>query len=944
MGVLVPTGSVGVKVNHGFTVSVSENRYKKYGAPQLDFIFTAGSIENVVTSENPISFVRNSPATFYDSSGILRTVSANEPRFDHNSITGEKLGLLIEESRTNQSTNSENALTWQNIGGQTTNVQSDIATAPDGSISADNIFAASGTRPAKSAFDTGSSFDVLNNQYLILSVFAKKVPGSKFGFLNLNINLSGSGVPRVNFNLTTGEFAEYGDNQGYSEEIGNGWYRLVAYYQNTTGSTQTWSNTNTVRFFPVENSTDQIANGAGTGSTTDGTYIWGRQIEVADAPFASSYIPTLPTFTSRASVATFYNENGTVSTASTDVARNNAYFPNENGVMANVGLLLESAATNLLLHSEQFGLYSPSEVDVRPNNNLAPDLSFTAGSIVETTTTDYHQLFLYPIQATGNITLSGFIKNKQGTRNALLKFNDGTNDLGFYFNPSSGNTVGVLTGAGTTEPINYGSQKLGNDWYRIYVSGNVSSTGGASSLHIIDNSTYSTHAGTGTDGFYIWGFQMEENSYPTSYIETPATFSSRSQTNSDSASFYQSDGTIGYAATDVARDNAYLPDENGTFYPAGLLLEGEATNNIIYSGLSTTSNWATDFLGTTTEVSGLTGPFDTATLFEVTGTGGGAGRIYYNSAPNGGNFEVGDTVSVFVKLDTDPTGTSTIMFRSGTQGSQAKFTIATETTTLEGSAWANPSFQKLSGGWYRFSADWINASASTSPRIWISDTTSVSVTSPGTKMYVKGFQSENSSYPTSYIPTTSSTATRGRDFISSGITSTRSADVSSGVTSTRQADDAIISGAAFNSVYNLTEGSFFVHGGPDQINSSSVQTLFSASNGSNSDQTRIKVNAGVSDVNFNIRDGSVSQADITISSVVAGNNDSKIAVRYGANDFRIDAQGSSGTDTSGTVSSSLTQLAIGSRTNNRYLNGHIRRLTYWPTKLSDAQLERITQQ
>ena len=939
MGVLVPTGSVGVKVNHGFTVSVSENRYKKYGAPQLDFIFTAGSIENVVTSENPISFVRNSPATFYDSSGILRTVSANEPRFDHNSITGEKLGLLIEESRTNQSTNSENALTWQNIGGQTTNVQSDITTAPDGSISADNIFAASGTRPAKSAFDTGSSFDVLNNQYLILSVFAKKVPGSKFGFLNLNINLAGSGVPRVNFNLTTGESTEHGDNQGYSEEIGNGWYRLVAYYQNTTGSTQTWSNTNTVRFFPVENSTDQIASGAGTGSTTDGTYVWGRQIEVAGAPFASSYIPTLPTFTSRASVATFYNENGTISTASTDVARNNAYFPNENGVMTDVGLLLESAATNLLLHSEQFGLYSPSEVDVRPNNNLAPDLSFTAGSIVETTATDYHQLFLYPIQATGNITVSGFIKNKQGTRNALLKFNDGTNDLGFYFNPSSGNTVGVLTGAGTTEPINYGSQKLGNDWYRIYVSGNVSSTGGASSLHIIDNSTYSTHAGTGTDGFYVWGFQMEQNVYPTSYIETPATFSSRSQTNSDSASFYQSDGTIGYAATNVARDNAYLPDENGTFYPAGLLLEEERTN--LHVG-STTDALNQGIVGltqgsvTATDPTGSTSTVETWTV--DTSAGEHDGYRFYN------NTYVDFTWSLFVKANGITRIQVSASQRDNASYIEVDLTDGSIINQTDSYATATP----IGGGWVRISSTKI-ADRAHGPGFWLLDSSgNRSFTGNGTDgIYVWGIQLEQQSgalFPTSYIPTTSSTATRGRDFISSGITSTRSADVSSGVTSTRQADDAIISGIAFSSFYNLTEGSFFVHGGPDQINSSSNQFLLCPSDGSNSDQTRIKVNAGVSSVTFNVRVGSVQQANITINSVVAGNNDSKIAARYGVNDFRIDAQSSSGIDASGTVSSSLTQLAIGSRTNDRYLNGHIRRLTYWPTKLSDAQLERITQQ
>ena len=33
---------------------------------------------------------------------LVRTVSNNTPRFDHDPVTGESLGLLIEESRTNQ--------------------------------------------------------------------------------------------------------------------------------------------------------------------------------------------------------------------------------------------------------------------------------------------------------------------------------------------------------------------------------------------------------------------------------------------------------------------------------------------------------------------------------------------------------------------------------------------------------------------------------------------------------------------------------------------------------------------------------------------------------------------------------------------------------------------------------------------------------------------------
>jgi hypothetical protein len=51
-----------------------------------------------------ITFTRASNATFFDASGVLQTASNDTPRFDH---SGSSLGLLIEEARTNQCTNSE---------------------------------------------------------------------------------------------------------------------------------------------------------------------------------------------------------------------------------------------------------------------------------------------------------------------------------------------------------------------------------------------------------------------------------------------------------------------------------------------------------------------------------------------------------------------------------------------------------------------------------------------------------------------------------------------------------------------------------------------------------------------------------------------------------------------------------------------------------------------
>jgi len=48
-----------------------------------------------------ITFTRASSGTYFGPDGLMRTAGVNEPRFDHDPITGQSLGLLIEERRTN---------------------------------------------------------------------------------------------------------------------------------------------------------------------------------------------------------------------------------------------------------------------------------------------------------------------------------------------------------------------------------------------------------------------------------------------------------------------------------------------------------------------------------------------------------------------------------------------------------------------------------------------------------------------------------------------------------------------------------------------------------------------------------------------------------------------------------------------------------------------------
>jgi hypothetical protein len=72
------------------------------------------SLVDAVSGQNLITFTRASSATFVGSDGVLQTAASNEPRFGHNPTTGESLGLLVEEQRTNLLPNSA-TLSTQNV-------------------------------------------------------------------------------------------------------------------------------------------------------------------------------------------------------------------------------------------------------------------------------------------------------------------------------------------------------------------------------------------------------------------------------------------------------------------------------------------------------------------------------------------------------------------------------------------------------------------------------------------------------------------------------------------------------------------------------------------------------------------------------------------------------------------------------------------------------------
>ena len=260
-------------------------------APSLDLRFADNkSLVDAVTGQSLVTFTRASSGTYVGSDGLIKTATTDAPRFDHNPTTGESLGLLVEESRTNLTLRSEefNDTYWtKNFSSVTANA---IA-APDGTTTAD-LLVEDGTTSVHEIVTPSISF-TLNATYA-LSVFVKAGTRSAFRIVR-----SGPGGASATFDLLTLTAAGIAGSPTVS---------IVAYNSNWYRCTMSWvasataSRTHAIR----------LDNPAGTesytGNGTSGLYIWGAQLEAG--AFPTSYIrTTTATVTRSADVASITGTN-----------------------------------------------------------------------------------------------------------------------------------------------------------------------------------------------------------------------------------------------------------------------------------------------------------------------------------------------------------------------------------------------------------------------------------------------------------------------------------------------------------------------------------------------------------------------------------------------------------------------------------------------------------
>jgi len=214
---------------------------------------------------------------------VLQTVANNVARFDHNPVTGESLGLLVEEQRTNLLERSEefdNAY-WTKTA---SSITANTIVAPDGTLTSDALV----ENTATAAHQLSRSVSFVSGTTYTVSVYAK--PNGR----NIRLSFGSSAFTVgqiVNFNLSAGTGAVVSGTPTFSITlVGNGWYRC------TLTATATVTTTTSVAFVALSGTSATY-----TGDGYSGIYVWGAQLEAG--AFPTSYIPTVASQVTRSADA-----------------------------------------------------------------------------------------------------------------------------------------------------------------------------------------------------------------------------------------------------------------------------------------------------------------------------------------------------------------------------------------------------------------------------------------------------------------------------------------------------------------------------------------------------------------------------------------------------------------------------------------------------------------
>lgn len=303
------------------------------------------------------------------------------------------------------------------------------------------------------------------------------------------------------------------------------------------------------------------------------------------------------TFT-RASTATYFNAAGILSTAAINAAR----FDYDPATLQPRGLLMEDSRTNLMLWSEAFdnSVWVKTASTITPDSAVAPNGNTTADKWVEDTSEAAKRL-QQQVTVTSAATVTISVVAAAAGRTQFILF-EAFSAKGSKFDLSNGTILTADAASGLSAPTSSAIVALGGGKYRCSITATVPGTS-ASLSAFLSNGTTPLYTGDGASGIYIWGAQLEQAAYSTSYIPT----TTATVTRSADVNFATPSGGMSATAGTVVADYFFT-------YPAAaglnsLLAEpsnaGDSNNDIrVYVGAGG--------LGTTAEV--ITGGANKGTI------------------------------------------------------------------------------------------------------------------------------------------------------------------------------------------------------------------------------------------------------------------------------------------------------------------------------------------
>jgi hypothetical protein len=585
------------------------------------------------------------------------------------------------------------------------------------------------------------------------------------------------------------------------------------------------------------------------------------------------------------------------------------------------GVTRALAEQNLFLYSQEFNQadWAQSGVTVSANSSIAPDGTVTADSIIPTAVSGQFKELQQNFLATSGLTYAFSIFLKADGYDFVQLVGTSATFGTFAINYDLSTGVETQFSAGTSTVVSRSITAFGSGWYRVSVVTTAIGTGAARlAFNVIPTSTSArgvTWTGDGGSGVAAWGAQIEQRGTVTAYTVTTTAVVSNYQP------------VLVTAAAGVARFD-FNPV---TDVSLGLLIEEARTNLLTYSTQFDNPAWAIGAAATGAIVANqIVSPDGTVSadlFYDLNSTLNDRviGQVialttatsytlscYVKSAGN--NF-------AYLRVGQDLTPNNIIVvfnLLTGAVGSSLRFANANSPTIV------SSSITNVGNNFYRILVT-VTTSVTANHYCQIgmntTDTTNVDYTGNGWNgIYIWGAQLEVGSFATSYIPTTAGPVPRN-------------------------ADVAVMTGTNFLSWYNNAQGTLF----GQAISNTNTSTggnpvaIASISDGTANNRIQVRYTSNVTTFAPRLVASGVSIIATAAGTVTRGVS-YKQALAYQSGNTAV--AGSGAVIDSSALAYTLvgvTSLEIGTGSTSEPTNGTISKIAYYDIRLTNAQLQALTQ-